>query len=479
MRLALLIRSVIFNTVIIKIAADFPLENPCLQTCSNSDSDITATTLQTCIDKCLPNGHCCGNRLNGECPASSNQRLSCANGCEIAFYRSTVDQCKQDCQAGNVQECFYSHPNIAKDFNKCGSCSNNFNNCTSWPTLDACSQGCDLAATIPEFYQYVEVPPGSCDHDNIPRFLFGGQSNMEGKPEDALPNSFIELIRIVNKKKEKKKVKRQLKKLLIQAKASEKQTTSNEASLIYKMRKYLKKKKMYNDHPTSSCSFTNPKQSDELDCERPISSTACGANHDQYGPEFMFGHVFPKLNSPLKGQAIGIAKIAVGGTEIYSDWMKDNKDNSDNYWNALVDTIQGAKGSLEAFVWFQGENDSFADWNKENYLPNLTKFVADVRQEIVNESIKNESIKFQSPADVPVIIVECGRWIWGVDTAVIEAQRAFVAADSNAVLVPTGAGDEIKEQLTKMYHYDIAAQLIIGKRIAEAMAQILNDNENV
>ena len=170
----LLTHSILLLKVVHRVIADFPLSDPCLKPCSNSD--ITATILQTCIDKCAPLGHCCGNRLNGEAPYSSAERLSCANGCEIAYYRSTVDECKADCAAVRSLEnaCFYKHPNIKKTFENCNSCQEG---CLFWPDDNACSDGCELAADLPEFYQY-EEPVDTCEQDDIPRFLFAGQSNM-------------------------------------------------------------------------------------------------------------------------------------------------------------------------------------------------------------------------------------------------------------------------------------------------------------
>lgn len=84
----------------------------------------------------------------------------------------------------------------------------------------------------------------------------------------------------------------------------------------------------------------------------------------------------------------------------------------------MVDDISASNGSIEAFVWFQGEIDSFEVKDKENYQENLINFVADVRNEIFNSSIK-----FQKYSDVPVVIVELGNWIaFDTDDTVIEAQ---------------------------------------------------------
>ena len=290
-----------------------------------------------------------------------------------------------------------------------------------------------------------------------------------GDPEHSLSNSFNKMIQIVNSQNSKKIIRRRLRKLFVKADDSEWKTSRNEARIIYTMRNILQKNEMLNDHPTSTCSLTLPKYTQDLDCERPVSSTACGKDQEQYGPEFMFAHTFPKLSSPLKGQPIGIAKVAAGGSQIYKSWMKDNKDEDDNYWYSLVDAIKATKGTLQGFVWFQGEFDSFKRWNRRNYLPNLTKFIADVREEIFNTSTK-----FENATDVPVVIVELGRWFWSRNhTDIIEAQRTFVKNDPNALLVQTGAGDNAKRQLSAHWHYDIACQIIIGRRIAGAMQKLL------
>ncbi len=271
------------------------------------------------------------------------------------------------------------------------------------------------------------------------------------------------------------KIKRKLKRILNKAKSAKTSASENEARILIEIKEYLKKSLMFFNHPNITCSLTRPETMNRLDCERPVSSTACGGDHDQYGPEFTFSHVFQGLDSPLKGQKISIAKVAQGGTQIYSRWMQENKYENQNYWNALVDAIKGAQGTLEAFVWFQGENDSFEDWNKENYLDNLTTFIKDVRNEIYNVA---PASKFDSPEDIPVVIVELGSWIWNGGREIIFAQRAFVENDPNAILVKTGAGDDEEEKLSSFYHYDPASQLIIGERIAVAMAKILSQNAN-
>jgi hypothetical protein len=289
-----------------------------------------------------------------------------------------------------------------------------------------------------------------------------------------LPGSFRKMIQILNNSTYSGKGKRQrLRRLLNQATGSDMRSSKNEARIIFKMRRHLREDVILSNHPNSTCSFTFPLKMSSLDCERPVTPIACGSGHSEYGPELMFAHVFPKLNSPFKQKPISVTKVAVGGTQIYPRWMEENKDEQKNYWNALVDAIKGAKGTIEAFVWFQGESDHFVDGNSEErnyYLGNLTSFVAEVRNEIYDVAPPS---KFISPEDIPVIIVELGRFIWKRGDEIISAQRAFVENDPNAVLVNTGVSDKKREQLSGYIHYNVASQLIIGERIAIAMAQIL------
>jgi len=114
---------------------------------------LTASILQTCIDLCQDNGHCCGNRLNLEVIGSSHNLLSCAIGCEIAYYEKTVRSCKSRCKVGNKQDCFYKHP-IIGSLVKCQACQPG---CEGSTSTDECSKGCDLAATIDDYY-YVSGP---------------------------------------------------------------------------------------------------------------------------------------------------------------------------------------------------------------------------------------------------------------------------------------------------------------------------------
>jgi len=333
---------------------------------------------------------------------------------------------------------------------------------------NACRHGCTVAKKLSKPYS------GTCpDTKDIPRFLFAGQSNMEGATNDARNGLFDELfITLTGQGTQKQKIE-QMENFLKLTGGSNPETSIREARLMYKLRKYVKK----NNFNTASykkavCSLTIPNEMSNLSCEQNVSPTACGKRG--FGPELMFSHVFPRKKSPLKKKNIGIIKIASGATEIYKNWMKVNHGMEKNYWQHLVDGIAASNGTIEAFVWFQGESDSRSKWNKENYLDHLTTFVADVRNEIVKSHTK-----FQTPSDVPVVIVELGNWVYltydPVDHAVINAQRAFVQNTKNTIIVNTGVNDDVNLRLTRFYHYNAAAMMIIGDRIARRLAKLLRE----
>ena len=139
---------------------------------------------------------------------------------------------------------------------------------------------------------------------------------------------------------------------------------------------------------------------------------------------------------------MGITKVAVGGSKI-SQWLRpDGPEPADpgNYWFALQDAIDASHGTIEGFVWFQGESDHFPQQTSfVEYLDSLTTLVADVREEIfaayqTRRSKNNEKDRFAVKEDIPVVIVELGPWI-GNDVSVsqgnapgnvIRAQREFV-----------------------------------------------------
>jgi len=268
---------------------------------------------------------------------------------------------------------------------------------------------------------------------DIPRFLFSGQSNMIGSPRQAKAELFDEVLDVLESVGTKQEKIDKMIEHVMEAEVSTLYSSANEAKILYKLRRFLTKEKILNPTEENAlCSFTDPSLTDEMDCEKSVTPTACGYQGDvgEFGPELVFAHRFPKLNTEYKGKQVGIIKVAVGGTEIQKNWSKENSGSPEddntapcdkNYWQALADAIEASNGTIKGFVWFQGENDSFDEANYVNYQEHLTTFIANVREEIFKSSTA-----FQNASDIPVVIVELGAWIYEINTAVIDAQRAFV-----------------------------------------------------
>lgn len=345
----------------------------------------------------------------------------------------------------------------------------------------------------------------------IPRFLLAGQSNAQGYSDQAMGGLFNKTIETVNKRfndpvpqtrqekvARREEITEELRELIGQAKAAREGSTYNEAKLIYRMAGKNKTESLLNSdiilnpHPDVVCSYSKPDRTSELDCERPVSpieGETCGGTEDNYfGPELMFAHHFRQLDTKYKNTTFGITKVAVGGTQI-KEFTK-NSGTERNFWQSLEDNIRGDKGTLEAFFWFQGENDHFpTSISQEEYFQSLKELVRKVRGEIFKAHRArwgkegSPTAKWEKRSDVPVVIFELGPWIGNGVTekrkeapgSVILAQRQFVENDDNAILVNTGTHDNPQKRLSGFYHFDAPSQLIIGQRLADSFKDLLEE----
>ncbi len=191
----------------------------------------------------------------------------------------------------------------------------------------------------------------------------------------------------------------------------------------------------------------------------------CG---NPFGPELVLGHFLgEKWAAP-----ISFVKVAHGGTTLETDWLSTSAAQAHGrevgplyeQLKTRIQSLSNDKSLLHpdcatrplvwsAFVWFQGENDTFSPNGSTEYEANLRALISDVRGEIGVPSL-------------PVIIVQIGHWAHTADSAggakVYDAQAKVVSTTPGASLVVT-------DDLSGFYHYDSAAQLIIGERVARAL----------
>ena len=192
-------------------------------------------------------------------------------------------------------------------------------------------------------------------------------------------------------------------------------------------------------------------------------ATKCG---NAYGPELVFGQALSKAGY----SATSLIKVAYGGTNLYVNWRSPLSGGTvGSLYTELRARIQSLKSApagvnpacktqgcrWSAFVWFQGENDSFDSANGLSYEQNLKNLIADVRNDAGSPTL-------------PVVIVQTGSWAQSMAFGknVAAAQSAVVNADKYAKLVNTA-------DLSGFYHYDSASKLIIGDRIAQAVKALL------
>merc|ERR1712176_1500631 len=182
-------------------------------------------------------------------------------------------------------------------------------------------------------------------------------------------------------------VEQKLRDVIHQANGAKEGAVRREAELMYSLAGEFKElsplnnETIFGQHPSVFCSYADPRQSlDITPCERPVSPIACGAKGEHYGPELMFSHVFPGLDTKYKGMPIGITKVSPSGSRI-DEYIK-NSGSEKNWWASLEKNIHMDHGTIEAFFWYQGENNMFPEMDQREYLDKLTKLVDDVRREI-------------------------------------------------------------------------------------------------
>lgn len=191
--------------------------------------------------------------------------------------------------------------------------------------------------------------------------------------------------------------------------------------------------------------------------------TQCG---NAYGPELVFGQALDKAGY----SSTSLIKVAHGGTNLHVDWRSPLSGGAVGplyvELRARIQSLKTAPASVNpsctkkgcrwaAFVWFQGENDSFDSASGLAYEQNLKNLIADVRNDV-------------GVPTMPVVIVQTGSWAQSLAFGknVAAAQSAVVGADKYAMLVNTS-------DLSGFYHYDSASKLIIGERVAQAVKSLL------
>ncbi len=307
----------------------------------------------------------------------------------------------------------------------------------------------------------------------LPMFLMAGQSNMEGNPEGTLTQSILaELASSSSTDVIKTNLTEQIRYFHLVERGGYRgygyrpDMPAFEAAEMVRLRAAgLVGVDLTNPNLKVLCAWNSPTPS-------PLAIGKCGA---PFGPELVFGQALSKAGY----SSTSLIKVAVGGTNLYDDWRSPLMGGTPSAKSQLlyaklrarIQSLQSDRTSVNpackdrackwsAFVWFQGEADSDGNnetppTNSDAYEQNLKNLIADVRKDVGSPTL-------------PVVIVQTGAWAQGLKygKTVAAAQTAVVKADPNARIVNTA-------DLSGYFHYDSAAQLIIGERVSLAVKSLL------
>ncbi len=174
-----------------------------------------------------------------------------------------------------------------------------------------------------------------------------------------------------------------------------------------------------------------------------------------FGPELSAAAALASPDEP-----IAIVKDAHDGTNLYHDW---NPARPDGLYAGLIARTHealrrlaattGEHPHIVAFVWMQGEGDSYTRAHADAYQTNLTSFLADVRRDL----------------DAPHLRVVLGRiaYIAGPYARTIrDAQTAVAGHDKNTTIVET---NDLEHDPASLVHLDTSGEIELGRRFARAL----------
>ena len=178
---------------------------------------------------------------------------------------------------------------------------------------------------------------------------------------------------------------------------------------------------------------------------------------DTFGVEVVFGSAMAKH---AQGRRVAIIKVSRGGTSLLRDWLVDTSKKGPLY-PLLIDTVKqglaemearGDRGHLRGMVWHQGESDR----ESEVYAERLEEFVTRIRRDL------------QAP-DLPLAI---GAVFDNGRRDIVREQQVLAAEQiPHAVHVPCEGLATFEGT-----HFDTAAILEFGQRMADAMAELQEES---
>ncbi|MCY3796169.1 MAG: hypothetical protein OXG84_00050 [Chloroflexi bacterium] len=184
-----------------------------------------------------------------------------------------------------------------------------------------------------------------------------------------------------------------------------------------------------------------------------------------FGPEVGFAQRFLEL-MPL--DELWLIKYAVGGSSLLAwerDWsaeraaIADDADKGALYPRLIRHVKQVTAGrdvNLLACLWMQGESDSQFELAASQYQRNLTRLIADLREDLSRPALRFV-IGLVNPTPARFVHLSTVR----------AAQRHVAQTTPNVSLVDTDGLSKHEDDV----HYDSAGQLELGRRFAQQLCR--------
>lgn len=197
-----------------------------------------------------------------------------------------------------------------------------------------------------------------------------------------------------------------------------------------------------------------------------------------FGPELGLAQ---GLHEAYPDRTFFIIKCAWGGTNLCEQWRSPTGRgntgilyaNFTAFVNASLEylTSKGYDVSLEAMCWMQGESDSVNKSNAEKYEKNLSRFIADIREEFASYAAP-DGIAF-----IDAYIAENHAY-WVHFDIVNEAKRRVASSsEMNAVVDTVSEGLTCSGEPTDapdLAHYDSLSELKLGHLFAAKVIEYLD-----
>ena len=302
--------------------------------------------------------------------------------------------------------------------------------------------------------------------DEVSLYLLAGQSNMVGSTDGALYKSIMDALKSGSEQERSNAVEAVLNDWYENYQdgyaryAASPEVSEREAEEIVRLQTQgVVGSHLFKERHDVLCRFQSP-------IPRPLTNNCGGGT--SFGPELTLGEILGnRFTNP-----VAFVKVAKGGSTLQDDWLSPSAAAKRNrplgpWFKELQKRVQELQTKPEnihpdckhrdctwrGFIWFQGENDSTSESAAAEYESNLKDLVKDVRAEL-------------GKVGLPVTIIQIGHWArndLGHGKLVHSAQSRVAAADSKISLVRT-------DDLSRFFHYDPAAQLIIGHRVAQKIS---------